>query len=138
MGLARFMRSMKTKSRKKPKVYVSEAMKFAGGWALDSAQDELLGHLSPEFLGELAAVAYVAMARQLQDEKNRVYILGGSGKMAENQNRIANADEVEITDEMIAAANEEIERHYLGDGLYDLTPPTLEAVYRAMRGAEPK
>ena len=78
------------------------------------------------------------MARQLQDEKNRVYILGGSGKMAENQNRIANADEVEITDEMIAAANEEIERHYLGDGLYDLTPPTLEAVYRAMRGAEPK
>lgn len=43
---------------------------------------------------------------------------------------------IEVTPEMIAAAIEVLREHYLGEAVYDLTPPVLAELYRAMRRYE--
>ena len=45
---------------------------------------------------------------------------------------------VEVTDEMLERGSHALEDHYLGDGVYDLTYPTLRKVFLEMLAAMPK
>jgi hypothetical protein len=47
----------------------------------------------------------------------------------------AGAPEIQITPSMVEAGEDVLERHYLGEGVYDLTAATLTEVFRAMDGA---
>jgi hypothetical protein len=41
--------------------------------------------------------------------------------------------EIEVTPEMIEAANTELEKHYLGDAVFDLSDDIIVRIYRVMR-----
>ena len=43
--------------------------------------------------------------------------------------------ELEVTPEMIDAGHRALDGHYLGNGRFDLTNPTLVALFRAMAAA---
>lgn len=47
-------------------------------------------------------------------------------------------DEIEITPEMISAANDVLREHYMGDRVYDLRDPCLMQMYRAMPESRPR
>jgi len=47
-------------------------------------------------------------------------------------------DKIEVTDAMVRAGSRALATHYLSEGVYDLTDPTLVEVYLAMRRLESK
>ena len=50
--------------------------------------------------------------------------------------RDGSADEIAVTPAMRAAGREELERHYLGDGVYDVADGNIVKIYRLMRKRE--
>lgn len=46
--------------------------------------------------------------------------------------KVNNSPQIEVTPEMLEAASEFLEQHYLGDGVYDLSDGVMTGLYRAM------